>query len=98
MKIRDRLFVGICGIALAVSAASAQVVVRIGPPPPVVVERPGPPSHAGWVWLPGYYRWDGRRYIWVGGYWAKPPRPRAVWVAGRWVRGGGYVWVKGYWR
>jgi hypothetical protein len=99
MRIRERLFVVICGISLGVGAATAQVIVRGGPPPAVIVERPGPPLHAGWVWVPGYYRWNGRRYVWVGGYWAKPPRPRAVWVPGRWVpRGGGYVWVAGYWR
>src|SRR5450631_193621 len=27
------------------------------------------------------------------------PRPRAIWVPGRWVpRGGGWVYVNGYWR
>jgi hypothetical protein len=99
MRIRQRLFVAICGISLGVGAATAQVIVHGGPPPAVIVERPGPPLHAGWVWVPGYYRWNGRRYVWVSGYWAKPPRPRAIWVPGRWVpRGGGYVWVAGYWR
>ncbi len=71
MKIRDRLFVAICGISLGVGAATAQVIIRGGPPPAVIVERPGPPLHAGWVWVPGYYRWNGRRYVWVGGYWAE---------------------------
>ena len=62
MSIRKRLLVAVCGVMLCVGAASAQVIVRMGPPPPVVVERPGRASHAGWVWIPGYYRWNGRRY------------------------------------
>lgn len=99
MRVKERLFIALCGIALAAGAANAQVVIHAGPPPAVVVERPGPPLHAGWVWVPGYYRWNGRRYVWVSGYWANPPRPRAVWIPGRWVpRSGGYVWIAGYWR
>lgn len=98
MRIKQRLLIMVCGIMLGLGAPGAQVIVH-GPPPPVIVERPGPPLHAGWVWVPGYYRWTGRRYVWVPGYWTRPPRPRAVWVPGRWVpRGGGWVWVQGYWR
>ena len=41
MSLKKRLFVAICGVTLCVGAANAQVVVRVGPPPPVIVERPG---------------------------------------------------------
>lgn len=76
----------------------AQVVVRIGPPPPVV-ERYGPPPRPGYVWQGGYQRWNGQRYIWAPGHWGRPPRPGAVWVPGnydRWHRG--YRYHPGYWR
>jgi hypothetical protein len=77
---------------------AAQVFVRVGPPLPpreVMVVRPSP-RH---VWVPGYYRWAGARYVWRAGYWAIPPRPHAVWVPGAWRhRRAGYVWVGGYWR
>jgi hypothetical protein len=99
MRLKDRLIVMVCGMTLCAGAASAQVVVRGGPPPPVVVERPGPPLHPGWVWTGGFYRWDGRRYVWMPGHWVNPPRPRAVWIPGQWVpRGGGWVWRPGHWR
>lgn len=99
MTLRKTLIMAVCMMALPVDAANAQVVIHTGPPPPVIVERPGPPRHAGWVWIPGYYRWSGRRYVWVNGYWARPPRPHAVWIPGRWLaRRGGYVWIAGYWR
>ena len=87
------------GMFLAVGAATAaDVVVRIGPPRPVVerrIESPGP----GYVWTPGYHRWDGNRYVWTAGAWVQPPRPHARWVAHRWVRrNGGWVMVEGHWR
>jgi hypothetical protein len=66
------------------AASYAQVVVRIGPPPPVVEHRPPPPDH-GYVWIAGYQRWDGARYVWSPGRWDRPPHPGAHWVSHRWV-------------
>ena len=80
------------------AASNAQVYVRVGPPP-VVVERHGRPPQRGFVWVPGYQRWDGGRYVWVPGRYERPPHPRAVWVPHRWVhRHGGWVLVEGHWR
>jgi hypothetical protein len=81
-------------------AASAQVgvAVRIGPPAPIV-ERPGPPPYGGAVWIHGYHRWDGGRYVWVPGRWERPPHPGARWIDGRWERRhDGYYWREGRWR
>jgi hypothetical protein len=78
--------------------AGARVYVRIGPPAPVVQVRtvaPGP-RHG---WVPGYHRWGGRAHVWVPGHWVVPPRPRAVWVAPRWVHHrAGWYFVAGHWR
>jgi hypothetical protein len=86
------------GLAATGQARGGGVWVRFGPPPPpreLIVATPGP----HYVWVPGYYRWQGNRYAWRRGYWAKPPRHRAVWVPGYWTpQRGGYVWVEGYWR
>jgi hypothetical protein len=99
MRIRKRILLALCGLAVSAGAVQAQVIIHAGPPPAVIVERPGPALHAGWVWIPGYYRWNGMRYVWVPGRWVNPPRRGAVWVPARWVpRGGGYVYVAGYWR
>jgi hypothetical protein len=96
---KKSLLAATCCVALALGAsfAGAQVVVRIGPPAPIV-ERPGPPPHPGWEWHHGYHRWDGTRYVWVpGGYFE--PHPGHRWVDGRWEhRNGGNVWVEGYYR
>ncbi len=80
--------------------ARVAVFVRIAPPRPVierVVPAPGPRL----VWVGGYYRWNGRAYIWTPGRWVHPPRPGAVWVAPRWVyvpARGSYTFVAGFWR
>lgn len=92
------LATAVFGIALAAGSANAQVYVRIGPPAPRVERRPPPPSPRH-VWVAGFYRWDGRAYVWAPGYWARPPRPHARWVPGHWAhRRRGYIWVEGHWR
>jgi len=83
---------------LGMGVASAQVTVRIGPPRPLV-ERRVPPPGPGYVWTPGYHRWDGRAYLWTPGAWVRPPRAHARWVAPRWVhRHGEWTFVEGHWR
>ena len=84
--------------ALAFTAASAEVVVKLRPPVAVVETRGAPPSSTH-VWVSGYHRWDGNAYAWTPGRWEQPPRPHQRWVAHRWVhRNGGYVLVEGHWR
>jgi WXXGXW repeat (2 copies) len=96
---RKKLLTAVCGALLAATiAAGAQVVVRIGPPPPRPVEVIPAAPHPGWVWQEGYHRWDGAHYVWVPGHYVAPPYEHAVWVPGHWAnRNGGYVWVEGHW-
>ena len=84
--------------ALAPAAIVAQIVVRVAPPAPIVEVHDRPP-HDGYVWVDGYHRWDGHRYVWVHGRWSRPPHPGAVWVAHRWEqRNGGWVMINGHWQ
>ena len=71
---------------LAAGSAFGQVslVIRIGAPPPVRVERfhsaaPGPDYN----WIDGYWFADGSRWKWHNGYWTRPPYAGASWVAPR---------------
>lgn len=84
----------------AVHAAPAQargyvdVSVRVAPPPlryeRVQVRR-------GYVWAPGYWRWNGRQHVWMGGHYVRV-RPGYVYVAPRWHRHGpGWRLNDGYW-
>ena len=88
-------------LAAAIPGAQAQVVVvHRGPPAlrhEVIIARPGPSRD--WFWQPGYWRWDGHDYDWVGGRWERRPHARAVWVSPHWAhRHGDWVFVEGHWR
>lgn len=86
------------GAMIAMSSASADVVVRFGPPRPVY-ERHYAPPRPGYEWVGGYHRWDGRAYVWSPGYWAAPPRHGARWVPAHWTHyRDGYRFRQGFWR
>ena len=83
---------------LAPAAAFAQVSIRVGPPPPVY-ERRGPPPERGYVWINGYHRYEGGRYVWTAGRWDRPPHEHQRWVAHRWRhRHGQWEMEEGHWR
>ncbi len=68
------------------------------PPPPPPAE-PAPPPAPSLVWTPGYWQWDGIRYVWVAGTLQKPPTPAAIWTPERWLpHGTGVVFLPGGWR
>src|ERR1700722_2051876 len=48
-----------------------QVAMATPPPaPPPPVEPPRPPAPPGFdYFVPGFYRWDGHRYLWERGHW-----------------------------
>ena len=85
-------------VSTACVSASDRVYVRVGPPAPrveAVLVAPGP----RYVWLPGFYRWDGAAYLWVPGRYDLPPRARARWVSPHWEhRRRGWYFVEGRWR
>jgi len=84
--------------ALAPAASVAQVYVRVGPPAPIY-ERRGPPPDRGYVWIGGYHRYEGDRYVWTPGRWERPPREHQRWVGHRWRhRHGRWELQQGYWR
>ena len=75
------------------------VVVQQAPPALIVERRPSPPG-VGYIWIDGYWNWDGQRYGWQGGRYMRPPEPDVVWVAPRFevVVGGGGHYTTGQWR
>ena len=87
--------------ALYAPPAAAQVSIGVGvgiAPPAPRFERV-PPPRVGYVWAPGYWRWDGyaRHHVWVGGYWVRS-RPGYHYRPAYWVHGhGGWRFHQGYW-
>ena len=87
-------------LTLSTTQASAYVGVsiRVGtPPPPVRVDYyqrwPQPSRNA--VWIAGHNEWNGRAWVWVGGYYGYPPHRGAVWYGPRYHHG---YYYPGYWR
>ncbi len=59
-------------------------VIAPQPPPPRIVEVL-PPLRPGFIWVHGYWRWDGRRYAAVAGHW-REARPGYHYVHPHWER------------
>jgi hypothetical protein len=83
----------------ACASPHGRIYVAVAPPPPIVeaaIVAPGP----GYVWIPGYYIWNGVAYVWTPGYWARPPHRGARWVPPRWVHDPklGWFFIEGHWR
>ncbi|MCE5233913.1 MAG: hypothetical protein ABFC67_15180 [Mizugakiibacter sp.] len=104
MSIRHLVFASFLGLA-ALGAAHApgaaartyvDVRINVAPPPPRVervIVRPG------YVWVPGYWRWDDhvRRHVRVDGYYVHA-RPGYRYVPARWVHEGpAWRFHAGYW-
>jgi hypothetical protein len=96
---------GVIGALLAIAATAipgvgqaerVAVDIRVGPPPDRVEVVPAP--RRGYVWAPGYYRWGGRRHVWVSGRWIRERRGRE-WVPHRWEQQGErWRFEEGHWR
>jgi hypothetical protein len=69
--------------------ASAQpgVNVIIGAPPPLRYERI-PDARRGYVWVNGYWRWNGHRHLWMRGHWVRE-RHGHYYRHPEWREGGG---------
>src|SRR5258708_24156093 len=102
-SLRRALLTGVllAGGGLAAACGSQHYGYSYVSPPPapvsmgVVGYAPGP----GYGWVSGYWDLRGGRWFWVGGRWARCPRPRALWVSGYWSPyRHSYRWHRGYWR
>ncbi len=86
------LFLGLASPAFSAVGIDIQIAP---PPPPANIVIPAP--RVGFVWAPGYWRWNGRRHIWVDGRWMRE-RPGFHWVPHHWVEHRGhYRFVQGHW-
>jgi hypothetical protein len=99
MNVRKNLL-ALC-IATAAAAGSltspafADIYVRVGPPAPIY--EPVPVVQPGYVWIPGYWNWNGHRYVWVKGR-HEHARHGHHWVPNRWVQHKGrWRMDRGYW-
>lgn len=67
-------------------------------PPVAKVEIRTAPPIARAVWVSGFWQWDSRAWVWVGGSWQLPPNSRAQWRPTSWSpRGAVHVLIPGAW-
>lgn len=72
-------------------------IVTVAPPPPRFERRPPRPGFE-FIWIDGYWGWQGGRHVWIGGRWDRPPHGHRHWRQPRWEhRGHGYIFVDGRW-
>ena len=97
MNVRKSL-IALClasGSIAASMPALADVYVRVAPPAPRYEVVPVVPS--GYVWVPGYWDWNGHRYHWVSGHRVRAQHG-AAWVPHRWVEDHGrWHMERGHW-
>ena len=68
-------------------------------PPAPLTETVSAPPASNAIWIPGYWAYDGRGYLWVGGVWEIPPPGARAYVAAHWeYQGDRYVYVQSSWR
>jgi len=98
---------GLAGVSGLVAAAGLSIAgsnsaqAQGYPPLPPMRREPPPPPPPGraYVWEPGHWRWDGRRYDWRGGHYIPRRAEYRQFVPGHWAnRGGAWVWVPQHWR
>ena len=53
--------------ATSMAQIGVNLVIGNAPPPPRFENVP-PPRH-GYVWAPGFWRWDGHHHVWLDGHW-----------------------------
>lgn len=88
---------GVSAVVLPVAQAQVSVNINIGAPPPPRAEPMPPPRH-GFVWIPGFWDWDGYRHFWREGHWVRE-RPGYVYAQPVWRQGPhGWELDRGGWR
>src|SRR5450432_2723189 len=100
MPLRSRILIAALALgAIAVPVATdarVYVDINVAPPPPRVEVVPA--ARSGYVWAPGYYRWNGNRHVWVNGSWVRARRgyhyAPNVWVQ----QNGHWHFEEGGWR
>ncbi len=87
-----------CAATFVMISCEAEIYSEL-PPPDDQVEVVGVAPGPGYIWLNGYWGWEGGRYAWHAGRWETPPEPHAVYEHERWEkRGTRYYFHRGGWR
>ena len=80
------------------STMAAEIIIQTAPPAPRYEPIPvAPPGR--YAWIPGYWTWGGRGFVWVPGRYSPMAARYNGWIPGHWQsRGHEWFWVPGHWR
>lgn len=78
---------GSASIIAPVAQAGVNVNLDIGVPPPVPRYEAVPAPREGFVWIQGFWGWDGNQHVWHEGHW-EAQRRGYVYQPARWDRVG----------
>jgi len=80
----------------ALAQADTDIIVTT-PPPPVRTEA-APAAREGYIWAPGYWKWENGEHVWVEGHWVEA-RLHSHWVPDRWEQQDSTHWhfIPGRW-
>ena len=96
-NMRNVLLCALLGVGSIAMPAAAQVSINITVAPPPLRYEVVPAPRVGYIWAPGYWRWEGQRHVWAPGRWQEA-RPGSYWVADRWeTRNGRHYYEPGRW-
>jgi WXXGXW repeat (2 copies) len=99
MSIRTRILVAalaLGAIAVPIVSEARTIIVEVAPPAPRVEVVPA--ARVGYVWAPGYWRWNGHKHVWANGSWARE-RHGYHYAPHNWVeRDGRWHFEEGGWR
>ena len=97
MSMRKVLLCGLIALGSVAMPAAAQITINIGVAPPAPRYEVVPAPRSGYVWAPGYWRWQDQQHVWAKGRWLEA-RPGSYWVADRWEpRDGRHYYAPGRW-
>jgi hypothetical protein len=76
-KKMKKLSIAVAAIALSSAAfvspqafaVDVGVNIVIGSPPPAPRYEVVPAPRYGYLWVPGFWDWNGRHYVWISGHW-----------------------------
>jgi hypothetical protein len=100
MKLRTTVLAALTAVSLAGTSgclvpAGGYYDADVAPPPPRVVVEPS--VRLGYVWAPGYWRWNGHQHVWTDGRYMRERRGYH-WRADHWdKRGNRYHFERGHW-
>ncbi len=79
------------------ASSLAESAQDISSPPPAPIYEIDPGERPGHIRTPGYWRWNGKRHVWVPSRWIAA-RDNATWVPDQWEQHGTkWHFAEGHW-